>query len=270
MENQKFIEIVKEGFLPGPFEKEEDFFKRVTYCKGLKNTLGFDEVPPSILPKPLALTRKLFGIEPYWIPINFSNHQLPLWVGGCAWIFQNTKETPTGAFIQLRQSLKDYSSLYLYKREELISHELSHVGRMLFEEPKYEEIFAYKTSPNRFRRFLGPIFSQGWEMLCFSILVMFVFMADICALWWGGWESYLALLPLKLLPLAWFSWMLWKLTLKQLRINKLEKRYPLKFLYGLTDLEIDSFVKMTDQQVKEYARQQACLRWKYLRPYLGG
>lgn len=264
METQKLKTLAEQGFVPGPFENEADFLRRVDYCLQLEKELGFEAVPPQLFEPPFSLTHSLFGIKPSWVPLSFSNYQLPLWVGGCAWIFQNTHDSPTGAFIQLRKKLQTSPSFCLYSRDELIAHEISHIGRMMFEEPKYEEVFAYKTSPSSFRKFLGPLFSEGGQMRSFMILVVFVLLADLCALWWGGWESYVALLPLKLIPGSWFGWMLYKLSLKQLRIKRLEKRFPLKFLYGLTDKEIDAFDKMTKAQVEEYARLQQCLRWKYL------
>lgn len=265
MEYIRLIELAKQGFIPGPFETEDSFLKRVDYCIGLQKELEFDPTPTEILNEALPITESLFGIAPSWIPINFSNHQLPLWVGGCAWIFQKTEETPNGAFIQLRRSLKEKKSFCFYQRNELIAHELSHIGRMEFEEPRYEEIFAYQTSPSRLRKFLGPLFSQGWEMMLFMTFVVFVFLADLCALWWGGWESYIALFPLKLLPAGWFVLMLYKLTIKQLKFKKLKNRFPLKFLYGLTDREIDSFGKMSDREINLYAEKQDSLRWQYLK-----
>lgn len=265
MENRQTEDLLNEGFIPGPLEEDPTFSHRVHYCLGLRKDLEFSIPPNEILEEAFLTTKPLFGISPSWIPVNFSNHQLPLWVGGCAWIFQKTEDSPTGAFIQLRRSLKDKSSLLLYSREELLAHELAHVGRMTFDEPKYEEIFAYMTSPNSFRRFLGPLFSQNWEMMIFMILAVFVIMTDICALWWGGWASYTAVFPLKIIPLVWLGWLFGKLTVKQLRMNRLKKRYPVKFLYCLTDREIDAFDQMTDDQVKIYANEQDCLRWKTIR-----
>ena len=148
-----------------------------------------------------------------------------------------------------------------YTRRELLAHEMSHIGRMMFQEPKYEEVLAYMTSPSLFRRWIGPLFSQNWEMMIFLILAIFVIMADVSALWWGGWESYIAIFPLKWIPLAWLGWLLGRLTLKQLKINKLKKRYPIQFLYCLTDVEIDAFAQMTHDEVRAYAGNQACPRW---------
>ncbi len=57
-------------------------------------------------------------------------------------------------------------------------------------------------------------------------------------------------------------WLLVKLIFKQRKIKRFEKRFPLKFLYCLTDAEIDAFDKLNDDQVSYYIRQQDCLRWR--------
>ena len=59
--------------------------------------------------------------------------------------------------IQLRQIFaqqKDY--LCIYNRDEIIIHELVHVG-MMFAERRFEEVFAYETSSSAFRRWFGPL-----------------------------------------------------------------------------------------------------------------
>ncbi len=219
MENQKMIEFGNDGFIPGPFEDETIFLERVRYCRQLRKELGFEEVSLEILNDAFNTTRSLFGISPSWIPVSFSNVQLPFWVGGCAWIFQQTEQSPVGAFIQLRRALKNSSSYLFYRRKELLAHELAHVGRMAFEEPKYEEVIAYRSSPTQFRKFLGPLFSGSSDMMMFMILAVFIFLVDIGALWWGGWASYVSVFPLKLLPIAWLAWMLGMLFVKQLRFS---------------------------------------------------
>lgn len=270
MENNQLITLVQKGFVPGPGEEESSFLQRVHYNLHLTDSLGFENASTEILSKGLSLSQELFAIRPDWIPLQFSNHKLPFWVGGCAWIFQETENSPRGAFIQMRKNFFDQEQFLFYRREELIAHEIAHVGRMEFEEPSYEEIFAYHSSPGRFRRFWGPLFSQQWEMMIFMILVIFVFLSDLCALWWGGWENYLEIFPLKLLPLGWLGWLAAKLTLKQRRLARLKSRYPLSFLYCLTDREIDAFDKMDDRQVGVYASRQGCLRWQAIRAIVGG
>lgn len=259
------IELGSDGFIPGPFEDEQTFLKRVDYCRQLRTELDFKEIPQDALDESFAITKPLFGIAPSWIAVSFSNHQLPFWVGGCAWIFQQKENSPTGAFIQLRNSFKHSAAFLFYTRKELMAHELAHVGRMAFEEPKYEEVLAYRTAPTKFRKFLGPLFTKSSQMMLFMTVMIFIFLVDLGALWWGGWSSYIGVFPLKLIPLGALAAMLGTLVVKQLKFSRLEKRFPLPFLYCLTDLEIDSFDKMSDEQVKTYASQQCCPRWQLLK-----
>src|SRR5262245_52150906 len=101
---------------------------------------------------------ELFDCAPDWIPLFFSNYRLPFWQGGCTWILQRTECDPPFALLQLNKAYKDHDVyLKFYRRDELVTHECAHVGRMAFDEPAFEEIIAYRTSPSPFRRWLGPI-----------------------------------------------------------------------------------------------------------------
>ncbi len=141
-ENQ-WSEWNSEGFIPGPDEAEEEFRKRVAYCQNLEHHLiqqtgaDFpfdlnDEASKMILEEALPQVEELYGIAPRWVPLFFSNHQLAPWHGGCAWIFQLDENSPASAFLQLRAKFRNSPTyLGLYNRNELIVHELAHVGRMV-------------------------------------------------------------------------------------------------------------------------------------------
>lgn len=124
-------------------------------------------------------TKERFGITPDWVPIFFSNYQLYPWHGGSAWIFQLNDETPPSALLQLRKKLYTSPTLLgLYHRDELIAHELSHVGRMAFEEPAFEEVLAYTTARTSFRRYFGPIFQSAVESFLFMIVCVAILLLD--------------------------------------------------------------------------------------------
>ena len=101
----------------------------------------------------------------------FSNERLAPWHGGCAWIFQFAEGLPTAALIQLRQVFsRQPTFLGIYHRDELLTHELVHVGRMKFEEPRFEELFAYETSTSAFRRWFGPLIQASWgDRFCHGV-----------------------------------------------------------------------------------------------------
>ena len=116
--------------------------------------------------------RRIYGFAPHWVPLFFSNYQLAPWHGGCAWIFQLNDNTPYAAFLQLRSAFRTQKRyLGMYERTELIAHEMAHIGRMMFEEPEFEEIIAFQSSTNRFRRFFGPLFRSSKESMLFVIVL---------------------------------------------------------------------------------------------------
>src|ERR1700722_15718294 len=149
------LELNSQGLIPGPDETEETFLSRAEYCLNLREKMSekLQESPLSVFDKPssveeylapaLQLTERLYQFAPAWIPLFFSNYKLAPWHGGCAWIFQTEEGTETAAFLQLRKAFAQKKSyLKIYARDELIAHELCHVGRMCFEEPRFEEILA--------------------------------------------------------------------------------------------------------------------------------
>lgn len=272
----------EQGIIPGPAESEEDFFKRAEYCLSLKDSLAerlgkefsFQEkIPENLWESPWKTTDVLYGIKPTWIPIFFSNHRLHFWHGGSAWIFQQNEETPTSSFFQLRRTFR-HSDTYLgiYHRDEIIAHELCHVGRMLFEEPQYEEILAYQSSPSKLRRWLGPIVQSPWESALFVFLLFFILILDISILAVQP-DLFIAVSWVKLIPLGFIAYGCLRLSQRQYRFKKCLNHLnqalgtPLKanaVIYRLTDSEIEDFAKKSPEEILEFALKQTSFRWKLL------
>ncbi len=277
------LELNSQGIIPGPNETEEAFCKRAEYCLSLREQIGEKlkgELPfienerPSdeFLQPALSETNQLFGSSPAWVPLFFSNYRLAPWHGGCAWIFQQSEETPTSAFLQLRRAFASSETyLGLYSRKELIAHELCHVGRMCFEEPRFEEILAYRTSPSLFRRWLGAIAQSSWETTAFFLILCLILAVDFFAV---------PMLWLKLLPLILVLAALFRLTKRQsefssclARLEELlhDKSRALALIYRLTDREIVSFSKMAPDAIKATLEEKkgSTLRWRLIeRAYL--
>ena len=272
------------GLIPGPLEEEPEFLKRVDHCLHLKEQmetqLGEDismeienEVSQELIQDAAPVMRQLFDIVPHWIPIIFTNHRLAPWHGGCAWIFQFTDESPVAAFFQLRRifaTATDY--LWIYNREELITHESAHVGRMVFEEPKYEEVLAYRSSRSKFRRWFGPIVQSSWEAIVFMLSLLLVIIVDIFLIVAGDQESYSRMHWLKLLPLLFLGVGVGRLWRKQttfdrcfdhlhLALNDIRKANAV--IYRLCDEEIDKFSVFSPSEIQEYANahKTLSLRW---------
>lgn len=302
---EQLLDLNLIGIIPGPLEDEADFAKRAKYCLQLKQSLQ-----DLLLPKPSQLdvskdeffsrdlnqllkertyaptdspflnegfnqAAMLYGFSPEWIPIFFSNYRLMPWQGGCAWIFQASKNSPTGALMQLPKSfLKPSKFLNIYPKEEFVAHELVHVGRMMFEEPEFEEILAYKTSTSAFRRWLGPIIQSSRECWLFISMLAFLCFLDIFLISFYT-PLFFSASWLKLIPGAFIVGALIRLWKKQRIFNQCLDRIKTRFgndqkawavLFRLTDKEIHMFSKMHPEEIYQYAAEQTkkSLRWQVI------
>jgi len=275
-----------QGFIPGPQETETAYQERMTFClhleenlkKSVETQLPFeanDSRTKEILEEAFPLTQHLYGIQPEWTPLFFGNHQLAPWHGGCAWIFQLNEQTPTAAFLQLRANFRHSSSfLRIYHRRELIAHELAHVGRMLYQEPQFEEFFAYQSSPSRWRRRFGPIVQSSKESLLFILLLGLVIMSDL-ALYSIGPQATSFVWGVKFLPIGLIGLALGRLTYRhyllkcclQNLISFLPAVQAKHLLYRLRDCEIKQFSKFSGEKIKEFIEQASSqsFRWRFLK-----
>ncbi len=272
------------GIIPGPNENMEDFKRRAQYCLGVKNSFESklsEEAPFSfhnfgteeILREAFPLTTHYYDIQPNWIPVLFSNYKLSFWHGGCAWIYQENEQSPTCAFFQLRKAFESNKTyLGLYKRDELIAHELSHVGRMMFEEVRFEEVLAYRSDASRFRRYFGPIMQSSWESALFILILFLIMIIDFSLATMLSASKYEHMMWLKLFPFGMLVYALGRLVRKQCQFkNCFEKilqvckneRQANAIIYRLTDEEIVLFAQLPASRILDYAKQQAksSLRW---------
>lgn len=275
------------GIIPGPEENLDEFLYRAHYCLNLKETFNskllesapFNEknqAPEQIIEESFSITENLYDIKPQWIPIFFSNYKLAFWHGGCAWIFQENEQTPVGAFFQLRTSFKyNPSYLGLYKRNLLMAHEFSHVGRMMFEEPRFEEVFAYRSDKSRFRRYFGPIMQSSWESALFVLFLFVIIMVDFSLSLIASAKLYEHFMWLKLIPVGMILFALGRLIRKQRQFSRCFKKLNQivdseqnvnGIIYRLTDQEISSFAKMTTEQLINYIEinKDKTLRWQVI------
>jgi hypothetical protein len=281
---KKLLTLNAMGLIPGPNEDKTSFFKRTDYCLNLTDHLpkeliadlnGERTEKPEILTQAADQLKKLYDCAPDWPPLFFSNYKLPFWHGGCAWIFQMTEDSPTAALIQLRQKFR-FSSTHLgiYDRQELLTHELAHVGRMMFQEPKFEELLAFRTSSSSLRRWLGPIIQSSAESALFLLLLFVLVIFDVFLVAMNRPDAYFMAFWLKIIPIAVLllgGFRLWKRQktfascIKNLsECVDPEKAYDVA--YRLTDEEIIRFSKLSSHEINEYAIQKKNeeLRWSVI------
>ncbi|MBA3957310.1 MAG: hypothetical protein H0X51_02785 [Parachlamydiaceae bacterium] len=279
MDDKELQSLNQQGLIPGPDEDATSFYARVQYCLNLKTELKSQldlpfsidsESGNSLIRLVSQKTEEFYGMSPTWVPVVFSNHKLSPWHGGCAWIFQATSESPLGAFFQLRKAFKySYRYLGLYDRDELVVHEIAHIGRMAFQEPKFEEILAYRTSKNRFRRLFGPIVQSSRESLLF---VMALFVSLVFNIF-GALEHTYSPLWFNILPLSLIVYGVCRVMLRHYQfcrcwrnlkelLGAREKTNAV--IYRLRDQEIIAFGKISPSTIQEYIKTQQSLRWRLL------
>ena len=180
----KLAELDSHGLMPEPGETFEAFIARLqnleTNLRELDSQLresgkfrlldevdldGGERISPEIMHEAGEITRNAYGFEIDWTPGFFLSKNIgPLW-GGCAFSFPDDNIM---VFL-IRSSFKTKRRWLIYRRDELLSHELCHTARMPLHDRKFEEFFAYRISYSRFRRFLGPCFYSRWDAALFLL-----------------------------------------------------------------------------------------------------
>jgi hypothetical protein len=216
------LEYFHRGLIPGPEESEEAFLSRVQQAKPLAHPEWGEVVLP-------------FKID--WVPITYSNHKIAWWEGAATWI--SDEELPA---IQMRKNFQKGSFLG-YKRSEVLSHEAVHAVRMRFEEPLFEEVLAYSTAPQAWKRFFGPLFSRTWEPLVLMVGVA------IGVFW--------PLVPILMIGLS-----LGGLSYRQWIFKKCCRKMPLQVVLTLTDQEMKQFASMAVEEIQAYLEKESTLLFR--------
>ena len=224
--------LYKQGLIPGPKETEAGFLKRVQSCQVCTS----------------SLRQELFGFSINWVPVTVSNKNLLPWEGAAIWICE---EGPPQ--IQLREHFFK-TKLFQKDREEFLSHEAVHAARMVFDEPQFEEILAYQTSKNRFRKFWGPLFRSPKE----SLLFMSVLALSLTCGWFLPWQIYL-------LPLSILAYFIVRLVRFQRIFVQCLKKTSLPFMLCLSDKEIKMFSQLSQEEIEAYVDGQRSFRQVFLR-----
>lgn len=275
MMNEELARLREKGFIAAEYEDEESFKKRIAFCESLTDSFTPDPSLNQKLESGIDHLFPLYAIAPRWVPLYYSNKGLPPWQAGCAWIFQTEKGGPQGATIQIRKSFYQAASYLNLPLYELIAHELSHVGRLAFNEPKYEEFFAYETAATSFRRRYGPLFQSAYESLFLILLFLVPLLVSLFALFTATALSPLRLLILQCLPLGYLLFLTFRLARRRARFKatrrKLEALYEEKgrgVFYMLIDSEIEAFANLDEKEIDAYLKEVTSLRKQQITAYL--
>jgi hypothetical protein len=250
-EDQLF-NLNKRGVFPGPNESDENFISRA-------RSLDFLDLEPKAL--------ELFDASADWVEVRLSAKGLLPWEGAATWI-EETTDGKRSASIQIKPSLPSF----LYAREEVAAHEMAHAMRLMFDEPRFEEILAFQTSKNRFRRYFGPLFSHPTEVKIFVSMMLFSWVAygmewifDLNLI--GNYLLFSPLLALALGVLRLYrSQKVFAAALTHLAQAIKNPRKSLAVALRLSDTEIQQFARYSPEEILSFAKKEKenTLRWKQL------
>ncbi|CAM0116767.1 hypothetical protein [Rhabdochlamydiaceae symbiont of Dictyostelium giganteum] len=156
LKNSELKALFQRGFIPGPFETEEEFKKRV------------QRRPPLHLPeweKVAPYLQKQWGFSINWVPVIYSKKSLFIWEGAAFW--SGGDEVPC---VQIRPFLSQHE-LFTKQLLPILSHEAVHAARETFHEPFFEERLAYHFSSSSLEKWVSPLFQKIYELPIFALLI---------------------------------------------------------------------------------------------------
>ncbi len=239
-------------------------------AESLEAEIGFkvgatEPIGAGIIAEAAEKTEKLFGFRADWVPAFFPTRGLGLLWGGCTVI------TDSGfPVFFLRRGFRTKRKWFIYRRDELLAHELCHAVRGCLEDETYEEHFAYMTSDSAFRRWTGNCFRREWDAIAFLIPVVLMLAVQIIV--------YSGVLSLPLWPF-WIAAFAFPAFLIARNIPerrtfftaraKLERRgfsNPDAALFRMTANEIRTLARTPDDRIEAFLQERsgAELRWQIL------
>lgn len=260
------------GWIPGAFEDVKAFTLRVQALE------SFFSHPPEtvdyfLTDRDWKLSKErvseLYDAKPDWIVAHYDDQGLAFFQGAATWIVnQGDLRIP---IIQLKKGFDSGSYCKIYSRDEVLAHEMVHAMRMQFDEPRFEEILAYKTSKHFYRRLIGPLFEKHWEATVFLVTL---FIPIITEIYWifDGTKNWVAWF--NAIPVCYFVWLSGRLTFYHLVLQKALKRIkpflkqPQKtwaVALRLLDIEIFHFAFSKKSLLQKWISEKKTLRWTFLK-----
>lgn len=136
---------------------------------------GDRRIPPALFGEADAVTEALYGFRIDWVPGFFINPRFSLLFGGCAFYFY----PDFFALFIIRKAFERRQRWLIYDRRELLAHELCHVARIGLGSRLFEETFAYRTSPSRFRRAAGSALRSPADTFAFLGCTLLLLVAQV-------------------------------------------------------------------------------------------
>ena len=225
-----------------------------------------ERISPEILEEAAEVTSSLYGFSFKKFPGFFLSENVGLLWGGC--LITDT-ESPLGIFF-IRASFRKKQRFFIYRRRELMAHELCHAARHELSDWEMDEFFAYQTSPSRLRRYLGNCFIRQMDAVLFMLPAMLLLAAQVIQFLW---VQSLPVWPFWAAALGYPAWLLIRNQRGRNRLFRAEKKLaafgiqePRKVLFRSTAEERRIFAGMRSaEELRHFLAEKAGeLRWKVI------
>ena len=134
-----------------------------------------ERIPDEIMKESAEATETLFRFSANWAPGFFLSKSLGILWGGCTLSFPDTH---LSVFI-IRANFATSPKWFIYRRDELLAHELCHAARSPLGGDSFAEHFAYMTSTSILRRYLGNCFRRASDAFLFIVPVFVLLLAQL-------------------------------------------------------------------------------------------
>ena len=269
------------GFLMGPTETPEAFVARIRTLKAniakmdksLADTGKYevegvavsakDRISRKLFDEAAELDCSLYGFSINWVPGFFID---PFFLfGGCAFAFY----PEFFAMFIIRRSFRNQRKWFIYKRQELLAHELCHIARIALDSTLYEETFAYQVSPSALRRLLGGLFLRATDSYMFLGVTFLLLFAQVLRVYWLPSLPIAPFWGLIALTFSWlalrYAWLMRTLSRAGKNAARLFGDRAHKVLFRCTDAEIKAWAKLdTNEKAEQWISQQEGVRWKVI------
>ncbi len=265
-----------QGFLIAPNENFDEFKKRIIKIYDITSEFNDametdkpsdlipflslkqeTKVPIELLQEASVLTNDTYSFSINWVPSFFASKSLGLFGGACAICFT---ELSFSIFL-IRKAFENSKKWIIYRREELLSHELCHIARSPIQDMTYEEHFAYNLSFSPFRRYIGNCFQSQYDTLLFFVPIFIMLLAQFAQifffrnLWIWPFTIFAVLYPSFLLIKNHFTRRTFFKAVKILNTVHKEKTYSI--LFRLTGSEIAEVAKLKEDDIFDWFEMKA-------------
>ncbi|MCK5844522.1 MAG: hypothetical protein KAG97_07430, partial [Victivallales bacterium] len=229
-------------------------------------------IPHAILAEAADIDKKHYAFSIDWVPGFFLSRSLGFLWGGCAISFP---EDHLSIFL-IRAIFAKQKRWLIYRRDELLSHELCHVARMPIGDRSFEELFAYRLSPSWFRRQFGNCFQYTFDAIFFIVPFFLLLAAQGLRYFlnepvWLPIEPFWLLVPVyPLFLIVRNQWLRGKFFRTKVNLEAAGIKDPMPIMFRMTKREIFEFASFAGArdtaaiQTHLRGKMDEDLRWKVI------